>query len=253
MRRFAARGVDALLKAVIVMGSTALLWLAALEHVQQRIDDAAASGQTVTVWLIDLTTGALLVQIAAVALLVGALYEVLPTAKWGRTIGKRLLRITVVDIETREPPGFGRAASRYLTRLAMNVMIIGLLVGSFWPIADRPWRQGWHDKVARTFVALDNTPRYRRRPQWSRSRRPVGPLARWLDKPVEIWPERSRTRKDPRRRLDLVELTDRPETATAVGSIETTLERVFQTLGPPPEGLCQDKEPVVHGGGGNTQ
>ncbi|GGP86896.1 RDD family protein [Streptomyces melanogenes] len=261
VRRFAARAVDALLKSVIVAGASAPLWLAALRHVRQRIDDAAAAGQSTTVWLIDGTTGALGAAVVAVALVTGFFYEALPTARWGRTTGKWLFALAVVDVEAMTPPGPRRATRRYLTRFLLNVLIIGFLTSSLWPVADYPRRQGWHDKAARTWVVRRSAPPLDWKPLRTRLRRLIGPVRRWY----ESWarrPERTRTTEaaakaekpqGSKTRLDLVGLSDRPETAAAVGSIEAVLERVFRTLGPPPEGLSHDKEPVVHGGGGNAQ
>lgn len=98
------------------------------------------------------------------------------------------------------------------------------------------------------------------KPLRTRVRRLISPVPRWYEWRARR-PERIRTTEaaakaeesQGSRTLDLVGLSDRPETVAAVGSIEAVLERVFQTLGPPPEGLSHDKEPVVHGGGGNAQ
>jgi len=259
IRRFAARSLDSLLKALIGLGITTPLWPVAFDRAQEQIDKAKASGRTTTVWLIDGATGVLLAELLAMALLVCFLYEVLPTAKWGRTIGKRLFGLTVVDIETLAHPSFRQATRRYLTRLALNLVIIGFFVGPLWPVVDRRLRQGWHDKAVHTCVVRDApTPRRARRNHlW----RLGGPLARWRDKPVAHRREQVRAMDviartdgpESRQPLDLLRLSDRPETSGAIGSLEAALERVFQTLGPPPQGLPQGNEPVVHGGGGNTQ
>lgn len=259
-RRGAARAVDALLKFLVVAGASAPFWLAALRHVRQGIDDAAASGRPTTVWLIDWTTGALWGAVVAVALVTGFLYEALPTARWGRTPGKWLFGLAVVDVETMTPPGFRRATRRYLTRFLLNVLIIGFLLSSLWPVADYPRRQGWHDKAARTWVVRRSAAPLDWKPLRTRVRRLISPVPRWYEWRARR-PERIRTTEaaakaeesQGSRTLDLVGLSDRPETVAAVGSIEAVLERVFQTLGPPPEGLSHDKEPVVHGGGGNAQ
>jgi uncharacterized RDD family membrane protein YckC len=259
IRRLAARSVDGLLKTIIVVGTAIPMWPAAFEHIQQKTKEAEASGKTTTVWLIDRTTGALLGELILVALLVGVLYEVLPTAKWGRTIGKGLFGLTVVDVETMRSPNFRRATRRYLTRLALNVVVIGFFVGPLWTAIDHRLHQGWHDKAGRTCVVWDH-PAHRRKLPRNHLRRLGGPLTRWLDKPVTQWREQVRAwaaarADDPESRqpLDLMELSDRPETTGAADAIEVALERVFQALGPPPEGLSQDKEPVVHGGGGNAK
>ena len=64
----------------------------AVDHLTEKIDAAKLSGETVTVWLLDGTTGLYLGLVLAALLLAGILSEALPTAKWGRTLGKKLCR-----------------------------------------------------------------------------------------------------------------------------------------------------------------
>lgn len=45
-----------------------------------------------------------------VALMVG--YDTLATARWGQTLGKRLVGIRVVRLDTLEPPGLREALHR---------------------------------------------------------------------------------------------------------------------------------------------
>ncbi|MEU5096108.1 RDD family protein [Streptomyces sp. NPDC020996] len=150
------RLVARLLDTVVVAGVTAVaavpLGTRALDHVDDKIDAAKLSGETVTVWLLDGTTSACLGAVLAVLLLTGVLYEALPTAKWGRTLGKKLLGLEVRDIEAHEPPSFGAALRRWLVYSVPGVLVIGV-VGVLWCLFDRPWRQCWHDKAAHTFVA----------------------------------------------------------------------------------------------------
>ncbi|MBE8469472.1 RDD family protein [Streptomyces justiciae] len=151
-KRLAAR----LLDTVVVLGVTAAaavpLGTKALDHVDEKIDAAKLSGETVTVWLLDGTTSTYLGIILAVLLLFGVLYEALPTAKWGRTLGKKLLGLEVRDIEGGEPPSFGAALRRWLVYSVPGLLAIGV-VGVVWGLFDKPWRQCWHDKAAHTFVA----------------------------------------------------------------------------------------------------
>lgn len=151
-KRLAAR----LLDTVVVLGVTAAaavpLGTKALDHVDEKIDAAKLSGETVTVWLLDGTTSTCLGVILAVLLLFGVLYEALPTAKWGRTLGKKLLGLEVRDIEGGEPPSFGAALRRWLVYSVPGLLAIGV-VGVVWGLFDKPWRQCWHDKAAHTFVA----------------------------------------------------------------------------------------------------
>ncbi|WP_031102979.1 RDD family protein [Streptomyces sp. NRRL S-146] len=124
----------------------------AIDHVNEKIDAAKLSGETVTVWLLDGTTSIYLGIILAVLLLAGVLCEVLPTAKWGRTLGKKLMGLEVRDIEAHDSPEFGAALRRWLVYSVPGLLVVGI-VGVAWCLFDRPWRQCWHDKAAHTFVA----------------------------------------------------------------------------------------------------
>ncbi|MFI1165345.1 RDD family protein [Streptomyces sp. NPDC020801] len=151
-KRLAARLVDTVVLAAVTAVAAVPLGTKAIEHVNHKIDAARLSGRTVTVWLLDGTTATYLGIVLAVLLLSGVLYEALPTAKWGRTLGKKLCGLQVRDIEGHEPPSFGRALRRWLVHCIPGLLGIGV-VGVMWCLFDRPWRQCWHDKAAHTFVA----------------------------------------------------------------------------------------------------
>ena len=126
----------------------------AVDHIDEKIDAARLSGERVTVWLVDGTTSVYLGIVPGVLFLVSALYEVLPTAKWGRTLGKRVFGIEVRDIEGHEPPSFMGSLRRWLVHTVSGLLGIGV-IGLLWCVWDKPWRQCWHDKAAHTFVAGD--------------------------------------------------------------------------------------------------
>ncbi|MEU8027372.1 RDD family protein [Streptomyces sp. NPDC049099] len=151
-KRFAARLIDSLVLGAVTAAAAVPLGIRAADHVQEKIDAAKLSGREVTVWLLDGTTATSLGIVLAVLLLSGVVYEVLPTAKWGRTLGKKLLGIEVRDIEAHEPPAFGPALRRWLVYSVPGLLGIGI-VGVLWCLFDRPWHQCWHDKAAHTFVA----------------------------------------------------------------------------------------------------
>ncbi|MBY8844025.1 RDD family protein [Streptomyces sp. SP2-10] len=151
-KRLAARLIDSLAVGAVTAAAAVPLGTRALDHVQEKIDAARLSGREVTVWLLDGTTGTSLGIVLAVLLLAGVLYEVLPTVKWGRTLGKKLCGLEVRDIEAHEPPTFGPALRRWLVFSVPGLLAVGI-VGVLWCLFDRPWRQCWHDKAAHTFVA----------------------------------------------------------------------------------------------------
>ncbi|EFF91283.1 membrane protein [Streptomyces sp. e14] len=151
-KRLAARLVDSVVLGAVTAVAAVPLGVKAADHVDEKIDAAKLSGQTVTVWLLDGTTAAYLGIVLAVLLLFGVVYEALPTARWGRTLGKKLCGLQVRDIEAHEPPTFGAALRRWLVYSVPGLLVIGV-VGVAWCLFDRPWHQCWHDKAAHTFVA----------------------------------------------------------------------------------------------------
>ncbi|WP_107482052.1 RDD family protein, partial [Streptomyces sp. JHA26] len=151
-KRLAARLIDTVVLAGVTAVAAVPLGGRAIDHVNDKIDAAKLSGETVTVWLLDGTTGTYLGIVLAVLLLFGVVYEALPTARWGRTLGKRLLGLEVRDIEAHEPPSFGAALRRWLVYSVPGLLVVGV-VGVAWCLFDRPWHQCWHDKAAGTFVA----------------------------------------------------------------------------------------------------
>jgi uncharacterized RDD family membrane protein YckC len=93
-------------------------------------------------------------------------YEVPATANTGQTLGKRLLGIKVVRVESEEPLGFGRSIRRWnplgLPTLMWTCAGVGLvfqLVDSLSPVFDWPLRRALHDKSAGTLVVRPSEPR----------------------------------------------------------------------------------------------
>ncbi|EDY49322.1 conserved hypothetical protein [Streptomyces clavuligerus] len=152
-RRFTARLVDSALLGALVAAVAVPVGLRTLQHVDHKIEAARHSGRTVTVWLVDGTTGAHLAVVLGALLIFGFVYEVLPTAWWGRTVGKQLCGVTVLDMGSQRLPSFGASLRRWLTHTLLGLIAIGAL-GVLWALFDHPWRQCWHDKAARTFVAV---------------------------------------------------------------------------------------------------
>ncbi|MFD3483299.1 RDD family protein [Streptomyces sp. NPDC058665] len=151
-KRFAARLIDTVVLLGVVGAVSVPLVSKALAHIDDKVEAAKQTGETVTVWLIDGTTGGYFGGVLAALLIIGVLYEALPTAKWGRTLGKKLCGLEVRDIESFESPSFGSALRRWLVYSVLGVLVVGI-VNVVWCFFDRPWRQCWHDKIARTFVA----------------------------------------------------------------------------------------------------
>ncbi|MFC8952084.1 RDD family protein [Streptomyces sp. NPDC057101] len=151
-RRLLARLIDTVVLGALVGGASFPFVTAALDHIDGKIEAARQSGVTVQVWLLDGTTSVQFGIALASLFVLGVLYEALPTARWGRTLGKKLCGIEVRDIEAHQPPRFGAALRRWLVYSVLGLLVIGVF-NVLWCLFDRPWRQCWHDKAARTFVA----------------------------------------------------------------------------------------------------
>ncbi|MFE4694253.1 RDD family protein [Streptomyces sp. NPDC056749] len=151
-KRLAARLLDTVVLGAVVGAVGFPLVTEALEHIDRKIEAAKMSGETVTVWLLDSTTAGLFGGVLAAFLVLGFLLEAVPTSKWGRTLGKKLCGIEVRDIESHDAPSLGAALRRWLVYGVLGLAVVGV-VNVLWCLIDRPWRQCWHDKAARTFVA----------------------------------------------------------------------------------------------------
>ena len=93
--------------------------------------------------------------LAIVAFVFLALYELVPTALWGRTPGKAIVGTRIVGIGDERAPGWKRAILRWvLPALAVQVHAVGwalaLLVRA--ALALDPLRRGVHDRLAGTIV-----------------------------------------------------------------------------------------------------
>jgi uncharacterized RDD family membrane protein YckC len=88
--------------------------------------------------------------------LVAVVYDWLQHARWGQTIGKRIMKIKVVTLPDRGPMTGGAAAKRAVAYgLVPQVPLIGgafSLLNSLWLLWDKPNRQCLHDKFAGTVV-----------------------------------------------------------------------------------------------------
>jgi uncharacterized RDD family membrane protein YckC len=91
-------------------------------------------------------------------------YEVPAIAGTGQTLGKRLLKIKVMRLESEEPIGFGRAIRRW-NPLGLSVLLwtcgVGFLLqflDSLSPVIDWPLHRAFHDRSAGTVVVRDVQP-----------------------------------------------------------------------------------------------
>ena len=81
-------------------------------------------------------------------IVVQLVYFAVMWSSFGGTLGQRMLGLHVVDAATGRNIGIGRAIGRYIGYLISAAV---LLIGLIWAAFD-PRKQGWHDKMASTFV-----------------------------------------------------------------------------------------------------
>lgn len=94
--------------------------------------------------------GALATAAALIGELLPVVVFVIGWGRYGRTPGKLLLDLRVVNARTGEPPGYVRAFVRYIGYF-LSALPLGL--GFLWIVFDRQ-RQGLHDKLAGTRVVM---------------------------------------------------------------------------------------------------
>jgi len=87
-------------------------------------------------------------EILKVYLPMAFLYQWLFVALYGATLGKIVMKIRVIDLQTGDTPSTLVALNRSIVRIVSELV---MNLGFLWAMLD-PNRQGWHDKSARTLV-----------------------------------------------------------------------------------------------------
>lgn len=137
---FVTRLVAFFIDLVIVSGMVALGgWIAVL------------ADNTLEAFDIDVRANLAAVYVVLVPFIIG-LYFVMLWSLTGRTFGKSLLGLRVINKDGR-PPTIGRSVVRLL---GYAVSAIVFWVGYLWVLIDDE-RQAWHDHFARTWVIYDYT------------------------------------------------------------------------------------------------
>lgn len=104
--------------------------------------------------------GILLTEFGALlsGVLMAFVYEVAPTARWGQTVGKRIVGIKVVNASTGTAPGLSKSLGRWaVLTLPVSIPYVQIPGVIFYllcvlTIGHEPCYRGWHDKAARTLV-----------------------------------------------------------------------------------------------------
>lgn len=107
----------------------------------ENLSDEAAAG-----FLFAMLGGSLLLTFINTVL--SWAYYVIMTGAKGATIGKMIMKLEVVD-ENYQKISYGRAALREIIGKFVSSLVFCL--GFLWIIFDDK-KQGWHDKIAKTYV-----------------------------------------------------------------------------------------------------
>ncbi len=98
------------------------------------------------------STGVELFDISSILTsLLGILYFVYFEGQRGATPGKMVTKLKVVGTDGTMPIGYGGAFIRYIGRM---ISLLVLALGYIWIIFDKD-KQGWHDKIANTYVVRE--------------------------------------------------------------------------------------------------
>lgn len=153
-RRFFARLTDLVVPLAVGAGVAIAVVPSALDHLRDKMQRVRYEGRTETVWLVDGTTVLAAVYVLAAVLVAMFVYEVIPTWLRGRSVGKTLFGLRVVDVGSHKTPELGQAVRRWLVLGLPGLLVVGL-IGVVRGAFDLPWRQGWHDLAANTFVGSE--------------------------------------------------------------------------------------------------
>jgi len=76
------------------------------------------------------------------------IYQAFFTMQYGATIGKLVMKIQILELDTLSKPNVITALNRAFVRVLSELF---LYMGFIWAMMD-PQRQSWHDKTAKTLV-----------------------------------------------------------------------------------------------------
>jgi uncharacterized RDD family membrane protein YckC len=124
---------------------------------------AASFGARAAAWIVDAVPHALVPYIAvrwsgsavvgvAALLVTGILWSIVPEARAGMSVGKRVVGIRVVNLRGQERLGLARSALRWVVKYGVGG---ALPVSYLWYFRDLS-RRTWHDRAAGTGVQTDH-------------------------------------------------------------------------------------------------
>ncbi|MFI7017446.1 RDD family protein [Streptomyces sp. NPDC050164] len=96
---------------------------------------------------------------SAVAAILYIAYDTLLTARTGQTLGKKLLHMRVANLDNGATPSVQNALMRAAVLwlpFAFCCACVWTAISGGWSFFDRPYKQGLHDKAAKTVVVSTN-------------------------------------------------------------------------------------------------
>jgi uncharacterized RDD family membrane protein YckC len=163
-RRLLARLIDVVVVSIVLIPISVPLLrtpFSKLEQVANRYPNLSTPAATAALTKADGKFIVALWILGSVAAAIWFLYDALQHAKWGQTVGKRLLSTRVVSAYDRSPISGAAAAKRAAVYALVPLIPLGgtvfAIVNELWLLWDRR-RQCLHDKVARTIVIKTNAP-----------------------------------------------------------------------------------------------
>jgi uncharacterized RDD family membrane protein YckC len=96
-------------------------------------------------------------SVVAAVLFIG--YDTVMTVRSGQTLGKRLLNMRVANLDNGATPSVQSALMRAAVLwipFAFCCACIWTAISGGWSFFDRPYKQGLHDKAAKTVVVSTN-------------------------------------------------------------------------------------------------
>ncbi|MEV0644265.1 RDD family protein [Phytomonospora sp. NPDC050363] len=102
-----------------------------------------------------------LIASVLLAVLSPLVYEIVLTALWGATFGKRAMNLRVVRVSDARRAGWTASTFRALINAVFTAIPCVGYLDPLWCLWDKPNRQTLHDKSVRTIVIRVDNPPYR--------------------------------------------------------------------------------------------
>jgi uncharacterized RDD family membrane protein YckC len=151
LAEFSERLLAYLLDGLILSALIIIPMVAGIVLLVLAVPVATPDGEAPDPTLFFLALGGFFVLIFGLQFLASYLYQVTYQLRKGQTIGKRVMKLKIVDAETGAPMDGPAATKRWIIGLLMGFVSVAHLLDGLWQLWDER-KQTLHDKVARTVV-----------------------------------------------------------------------------------------------------